>query len=262
MIDPEVRARLDHHILAAQAVLFNTIKGGIFEVAEDWALGFSGLRGPHFNMFLPLTPAGLNDDSLADAAAYFFERRVYYSVTLIHDRFPHGPDFLDRRGYQPLPPEPAMYLCGPPTDVWSVPGVSVQRVRTVPALSAFCTVLHRVFDFPLEDMVRKIPVNHLKNEFIQHYLAFVDDQPVGAGTLVCAEDASSIWNLCTLDGYRNRGVAKTLLSHMLGDAAEQRCGLTMLYSTAQAYHLFSRFGFEIFTQRQAFLPPGIVYTDE
>lgn len=261
-MESAIREKLDRHALAARAVLYRTITEGIFAITSNWARGYSGLRWPNFNVFLPLTPAGLSDDALADSAAFFSQKQVYYTVELIHDRFPDGPDFLDQRGYQPWPPQPAMYLTSMPEPVQINPDVVVEPVKTVPALTAFCTILHQVFDFPLEDMVQLTPVSHLKNEAISHYLAFWNDVPVGAGTLVHAEGAASIWNVSTLDAYRQRGVATTLLHRMLSDACAQDCGLAMLYSTAQAFHLFSKMGFEIFTQRQWFLPPGIDYGDE
>jgi GNAT superfamily N-acetyltransferase len=257
-----VRSRLDQHIVAAQAALFQTMAGSIFEQTPDWVRSYSGLRWPNFNIFLPLTPAGLSDDILADTAAFFMDKQVFYSVELVHDRFPEGPDFLDQRGYQSLPPQPAMALHEFPADIRLNPAVDVEPVRTVPSLTAFCTLLHRVFDFPLGDMVRLAPVNHLKSQVIYHYLAFMDEQPVGAGTLVCIRDVASVWNMCTIDEYRQRGVATTLLNQMLNDARTRGCRHVMLYSTAQAYQLFSNFGFEIFTQRQWFLPPGIDYGDE
>jgi ribosomal protein S18 acetylase RimI-like enzyme len=262
-MDLSVRSRLDQHMLAAQTELYRTISGGLFEITKNWARGYSGLRWPHFNVFLPLMPAALTDDNLADAAAFFVDKRVYYSVELVHDRFPEGPDFLDKRGYQALPPQPAMVLDEFPTGVQFHLEVSVEPVKTVPALTAFCTILHQVFDFPLEDMIKLAPVSHLKNPMIQHYLAFLDEQPVGAGTVVYAEGGSSIWYLSTIDAFRKRGVATTLLHRMLNDTQEKRrCQFTMLYSAAQTYHLFNKFGFEIYTQRQWFLPPGIVYDDE
>ncbi len=262
MIDSSTRTGLDRHLIAAQAILYRTVSGGIFETTPHWVRGFSGLRWPTFNIFLPLTPTGLTDDTLADAAAFFVHRDVLYSVELVHDRFPEGLDFLDKRHYQSLPPQPAMFLRGFPTDVEPNPEVYVEPVRTVPSLTAFCTLLHQVFDFPLADMVKLFPVAHLKNEVIQHYLAFLDEQPVGAGTLICVEDVASIWNVCTIDPYRQRGVATTLLYQMLGQAGENKCPVAMLYSTAQAYHFFNKFGFEIYTQRQWFLPPGIDYGDD
>ena len=262
-MDPSVRSKLDQHMLSAQTELYRTMSGGMFELTAAWARGFSGLRWPNFNVFLPRTQAALTDDNLADAAAFFGDRGVYYSVELIHDRFPEGPDFLDKRGYQALPPQPAMLLKEFSADIRPNPDVTIEPVRTVPALTAFCTTLHQVFDFPLEDMIKLAPVSHLKSQVIQHYLAFLDEQPVGAGTVVCADGGSSIWNLSTIDPYRKRGVATTLLHRILTDTRENRqCHFTMLYSMAQAYHLFNKFDFEIYTQRQWFLPPGIIYDDE
>lgn len=262
-MDPAVRSKLDQHILAAEAELYGTISGGIFEITPAWARGYSGLRWPHFNVFLPLTQKGLTDDNLADAAAFFVDRRVYYSVELVHDRFPEGPDFLDKRGYQALPPQPAMVLEQFPTDIRPNVDVTIEIVKTVPALTAFCTVMHGVFDFPLEDMIKRTPVKQLKSEMVQHYLAFMDEKPVGAGTIVGSGDVITIRDLATIDSYRQCGVGTTLLYQMLSDAREKRrWNLAALYATPQAYHLFNKFGFEIYTQRQWFLPPGIDYDDE
>lgn len=262
MIDPSIRASLDQHIIAALAIQYRTISGGTFEVMQDWVRGFSGLRWPNFNILLPLTPGGLTDDTLADAAAFFADENVHYSVEVVHDRCPEGPDFLDQRAYQSLPPQPAFYLTDFPPHVETNPEIHVEHVRTVPSLTAFYTLLHEVFDFPLADMAKIFPVNHVKNEVIHHYLAFMDEQPVGAGTIICVEDVASIWNLCTVDAYRRRGVATALITRMLCQAQEDYCQTVMLYSTAQAFQLFNRFGFDIYTQRQWFLPPGIDYGDD
>jgi len=262
MLESSVRSKLDQHIIIAEAALFETIAGGAFEITPDWARGYSGLRWPNFNIFLPRTLTGLSDEILADTAAFYMDKQVYYSVELVHDRFPEGPDYLDQRGYESLPPQPAMVLQELSTPVPTNPAVEVETVRTVPSLTAFCTLLHRVFDFPLVDMVKLAPVNHLKSETIHHYLAFLDEQPVSAGTLVCAGGVASLWNVCTIDEFRQRGVVATLLRRMLNDARENGCRISMLYSTPQAYQLFSKFGFEIYTQRQWFLPPGIDYYGE
>jgi GNAT superfamily N-acetyltransferase len=262
MIDSSIRAKLSKHIIATQAQLYGTIERGTFEVTADWVRGCSGLRWPNFNVFLPRTPAGLSDDNLADAAAYFADEKVLYSVEIVHDQIPEGPDFLDKRRYQALPPQPAMYLQDFPKNVQQNSEVEIELIRTVPSLTAFCTLLHQVFDFPLDDMVKLFPVSHLKNEVIHHYLAFMDEQPVGTGTVIALADVVSVWNLCTIDPYRQRGIATTLLYRMLQEVGENYCQAVMLYSNAQAYHLFNKFGFEIFTQRQWFLPPGIDYGDE
>jgi GNAT superfamily N-acetyltransferase len=265
MIEPSVRTRLDEHVIAAQAKLYRAVGGGSFEITSHWARGFSGLQLPTFNIFLPLTTEGLNDETLADTAAFFSSRETIYAIELVHDRFPHGPDYLNQRRYQPLPPQPAMYLTQLPEAVQLTPTISIERVATVPALTAFCSLLHAVFDFSLQDIIKLYSAVQLKEELkntIRHYLAFIDEKPVGAGTIICINGAASVWNMCTLDEYRRQGVATTLLQRMLGEAADSDYHLTMLYSTPLAYNLFNKLGFDLYAQRQWFLPPETYYEED
>lgn len=265
MIEPTVRAKLDQHLIAAQSRLYRSVAGGSFEVTPDWVRGFSGLQIPTFNIFMPLTHEGLTDETLADTAAFFSSRDTIYAVELVHDRFPHGPDYLNERRYQPLPPQPAMVLAGLPKITQLNPDVVIERVNTIPALTALCSLLHWVFDFPLQDMARLYSAAQLKEEAkntIRHYLAFVDEKPVGAGTILCLNGVASVWNWCTLDEYRRQGVATTLLQHMVEDADEKGCPLTMLYATPLAYHMLNKLGFDLYAQRQWFLPPEIDYEEE
>lgn len=265
MIELSQRTKLDHHLIAAQAKLYRSIVSGSFEVTSQWVRGYSGLQVPTFNIFMPLTHDGLTDETLADTAAFFFSRDVFYVVELVHDRFPHGPDYLNERRYQPLPPQPAMCLAGPPAIAHLNPAITIERVSTVPGLTALCSLLHWVFDFPLHDMAKLYSAVQLKDEtknIIRHYLAFINETPVGAGTVICLNGVASIWNLCTLDEYRRQGVATALLQRMLGDAAESDCRLTMAYSTPLAFHLFNKLGFDLYAQRQWFLPPEVDYYEE
>ncbi|MFN8460019.1 MAG: hypothetical protein U0401_36105, partial [Anaerolineae bacterium] len=187
MIEPSLRSKLDHHLIAAQAKLYRSIAGGSFEVTPQWVRGYSGLQVPTFNIFMPLTHHGLTDETLADTAAYFFSRKVLYAVELVHDHFPHGPDYLNERRYQPLPPQPAMCLAGVPASGQLNPAVTIERVSTVPGLTAICSLLHWVFDFPLHDIAKLYSAIQLKDEVknsIRHYLAFVNETPIGAGTVI------------------------------------------------------------------------------
>lgn len=261
MLDSAIRDRLSDHNLAAQAVIYRSVYNGFFEIMPDWARGYSGVNSPAFNVFLPLTPNSLDDDILADTAAYFSSSNVLYSIEIVHDRLPAGPDYLNERGYQPLPPQPAMALQHFRQPAQLNDDIRIELVRTVPNLTAFWMLLHRVFDFDLDEIRRLYSVAQLKLEPVQHYLAFKDEQPVSAGTMVCVENAISIWNLCTIDEYRQQGIATALLQRMLSDGQARGLNLAMLYSTPQAYSLFNKAGFEIYTQRQWFLPPDVEYGD-
>jgi N-acetylglutamate synthase-like GNAT family acetyltransferase len=264
-MEPAIRAKLDQHLVAAYTKLYRTINGGMFEMNSDWVRGYSGLDIPTFNIFMPLTDPGLSDDTLADTAAFFSSLDVMYAVEIIHDRFPHGPDFLTQRRYQPLPPQPALSLAGLPENVTINPAVTVERINTVPSLTALCSLLHWVFDFPLQDMAKIYSAAHLKEEnkhLFRHYVAFMDEKPVGAGSMVCVNGVASISNLCTLDEYRRQRVATTLLQQMLAEAVESGCQYTTLFSTPLAFHLFMKLGFDLYAQRQWFLPPEVDFEEE
>lgn len=260
-MDPAIRAKLDQHIISAYAIMYRTMPGGLFEVLPHWARGYSGLQNPIFNIFLPLGLRGLSDETLADTSAFFSSRNVHYAVEIIHDLLPKGPDYLSQRRYQSLPPQPAMFLAGVPDDVPLNSSLTIERITTVPSLTAFCSIMHAVFDFPLRDMSKLFPVPYLKEKRIGLYLAFCGDQPAGAGMSVLAEGVVTLRNMCTLDEYRGCGIATTLTERILSDARENGCDLATLYSTAQSYSLYNKLGFEIYAQRQWFLPPGIDYED-
>lgn len=260
-MDTATRTAIDQHLILAKSVMYNAISGGSLEIKPHWVRAYSGLQLPTFNIFVPLDAKGLTDDTLADTSAFFFSRNVHYVVEVVHDQFPDGPDYLTKLRYQSLPPQPAMLLNAGHDEVELNQEVMVERVTTVPSLTAFCTTLHAVFDFPLKDLTKFYPARHFEDPRIKHYLAFLDEQPVGAGTIICADGIASVWNVCTIDQYRQRGVATTLLHAMLVDASEFGADKTVLFSTAHAFHLFKRFGFGIYTQRQWFLPPGIDYEE-
>lgn len=257
-----MRTLLTKHIQAAQALQFRSIPGGTFELMSDWARGFSGLQQPIFNIFWPFNPDGLTDDILADTAAFFSSRNAFYAVEIIHDAIPHGPDFLYRRRYTALPPQPAMLCQTLPRQAAPHPDVTIEPVTTLPGLTAFCSLQHQIFDFDLRDMRRKFPVAQLKEPRLAHLLAFVDETPVGCGTIVVTNGVASVWNVGTLDDYRGRGVGAALMRHMLAEAARRGSESAMLFSTAQAFNFFNQQGFEIFTQRQWFLPQNIEYEAE
>jgi ribosomal protein S18 acetylase RimI-like enzyme len=256
------RTRLNQHLIAAQTLLFRSISGGLFELMPTWVRGYSGLELPIFNIFMPTTPAGLSDDTLADTAAFFFSRQSMYAVEIMHDLIPEGPDFLYQRHYTPLPPQPAMVLRNLPTSLSPTGSITVCRVTTVPELTAFCSIQNNVFDFDLRDLRKRFPVHHLKEDRISHYLAFIDEQPVATGSFICTDGVASLWNVCTIDTFRRQGAATAVLQQMLVDIWQRGGKLAMLYATAQAFHFFSKFGFTIYSQRQWFLPPSIDFADD
>lgn len=257
-MDDTQRQRLDTHAIEAHLTLAELSGEGEVERNDNYVLGYTGTDLPTFNFFIPLHLPGLTDESLADAAAFFNTRHTMYAVSLEEHRVPDGTEYLSTRRYQPLPPQPVVASDNLPDNVAPRADFDIVRVSTVPDLTAFYSVLRAVYDYTPEEVMLLYPSTHLHNDRLRHYIGFADDGvPVACGTLVCADGVASVWHLATLDNFRRRGLATTLLNYILHDAHQGGCDLGLIYATPMGFSLFNRLGFSLYAMRQWFLPQEI-----
>ena len=255
-MDANQQARLDAHAVEAHIIQVETSLEGEVERNADFVLGYTGASLPTFNFFVPLTLTGLTDETLADASAFFRTRDTMYAVSLEEHRVPDGTEYLFKRRYQPLPPQPIMLLETLPKERLRQEQLAVEEVATVPSPAAFYSILEAVFDYTPEESALLFPSRQLRNERIKHFVGFrPDNTPVIAGTAVYAEDVVSIWHLSALDDFRKRGFATILLNHILVDAATKyHCDASLIYATPMGFSLFGKLGYRLYAMRQWFLP--------
>lgn len=257
-MDDQQKARLDTHAVEALITLAELSTEGEIERADHYVLGYTGADLPSYNFFIPLRLAGLTDESLADASAFFNTRHTMYSVSLEEHRVPDGTEYLSRRRYQPLPPQPIVATTEMPTSIIPQQKLTIEAVSTVPDLTAFYSILRSVYDFTPEEVMLLYPSTHLQTKRLRHYLGYTPDgTPVTAGTTVCSNGVASVWNLGTLDEYRRQGLASILLNGILFDAAQHGCDMSLVYATPMGFSLFNSLGYQLYAMRQWFLPQEI-----
>lgn len=252
----QIRDNINAHLAEFFEHMCRWIPGAHIETNHHYILVYTGASIAYFNLFLPTSQKALQSEVLADVAATFNSRGVPYIVAIEEEHMPGGAAILAGLGYQPLPPQLCMYLEGHPEKTEIKDEVYVERVGTVASLSAFWTRIANVFDFPMEEIRRIYPVQHLRDDLFRHYVSYLEDRPVGAGTAFCAEGMVSIWNLCTEDDFRKMGVATTMLVRMLGDAYASGYETSFLYSMPMEYNLVQRLGYRIYSHMQWHLQPG------
>jgi len=258
-MDTSQRARLDAHAVQAHMIMVAASAEGEVEERNNFVLGYTGAALPTYNFFIPLNLRGLTDESLADASAFFNTRATLYAVSLEEHRVPDGTEYLSRRRYQPLPPQPIVATTELPTALVPQNRLVIKMVSTVPDLTAFFSVLRAVYDFSPEEVMLLFPTSQLaKDQGIKHYVGYTPSgTPVTAGTLICAHNVASVWNLGTLDNFRRQGFATILLNYMLCCATESGCDLSMIYATPMGFSLFNALGYKLYAMRQWFLPQEI-----
>jgi GNAT superfamily N-acetyltransferase len=254
-MDTHIIKRLDKHILEAHRHLCQSVDGAVFERTDDWVRGFTGSTISTFNILVLLSDQALNDDLLSDTAAYFNEQGVPHVVAFDEHWFSGGTKYLHSRTYQPLPPLPGMVLLGPPRRMRPHPDLVVERVGTATEMRPYCKLISELFGLPLTETAHLFSANQLQDEAIRHYVGYVDEVPVVAGTGVLSEGIVSVWNVATHDVVRRQRVATALMERLLGDAWDDGCDASLLYSTPMAYSLYQKLGYELYTQRRCFLPP-------
>ena len=85
-----------------------------------------------------------------------------HSVSLEEHRVPDGTEFLSKRRYQPLPPQPIMVLEALPAKLIEQDQLTIEEVATVPSMTAFYSVLEAVFDYTPEEVMLLFPMSQLK----------------------------------------------------------------------------------------------------
>jgi ribosomal protein S18 acetylase RimI-like enzyme len=128
-------------------------------------------------------------------------------------------------------------------------------VGAATAISDYCHLVSELFGLPLTETTRLFSIKQLQNDAIRHYVGYLDGVPVGVGTGVLAEGIVSVWNIATHDEVRRRGVATAVMQHLLEEAWDDGCDLSLLYSSPMAYSLYQKLGYELYTQRCYYLPP-------
>lgn len=79
-----------------------------------------------------------------------------------------------------------------------------------------------------------------------HFIALIDDNPIGGVTLSTSNSTAGIWNLGTLPEYRKRGVATALVCAALLEAKKLQYNqvIAILMPKGMAWTLFTKLGFK------------------
>lgn len=79
-----------------------------------------------------------------------------------------------------------------------------------------------------------------------HFLAYIDDVPVGTATLAVAPNSAGVWNLAVMDEYRKKGIGGALVHASLVEAQKRgyKQMMAILMPKGMAWGLFTKLGFQ------------------
>jgi ribosomal protein S18 acetylase RimI-like enzyme len=140
---------------------------------------------------------------------------------------------------------------------WPVKRVEVTPLEIHPAdISTFRRII--AISFGLPEGVVEGWIHLLQNGEHESYLAYLNGNPVGTGTLFIGNQVGVILNIATLSQFRKRGVGRAMMLYLMNRAHTLRLKELILQSAPTAKKLYENLGFktecdiEVFMHKAAF----------
>jgi GNAT superfamily N-acetyltransferase len=186
---------------------------------------------------------------------YFRHRSRPYSIMTLDALVPRASDLLGPFYYVEYDSMPAMWLEGEPghsppssSSVW------IKQVDSTVPLSVFRRILSAVFHLSMSEVNLVLGERTLQIGHVRHYLAWLGNTPVGTASLVLSDGVAGVWNVGTLADYRHRGVAATLMHHILSEARALGYEQSMLLASNDGQPLYERLGYKTLSHVRVFVP--------
>lgn len=250
-VSPEAMTRaIGDNLFSVFLDLFSSVPGTeIFTAGETFGL-FTGIAFPLFN---GTARPRLNPDEADEIIEMFIAHSRARHVPMLWSLTPDSrPDDLGLRleahGFQRGDDEPGMALDLATLEREDPPlGVTVETVRDPAIVRLWAALCLRSFSMPgwleepLTDMLTHIGVGD--SAAWQSYLALVDGEPAGVAAVYYGAGVAGIYNVGTLEGFRDRGVGRAITLAPLLDARECGYRVAILQSSRMGFPVYRRLGF-------------------
>ncbi len=202
---------------------------------EEAFIWSSQLPHPAYNLVAhSVCPA--ETDAWVDHTAQKFSPAVPHSWWIHSENRADGlKEALLQRGYQ--------FLTTCPVLTWQVAEVGETRfdVRKASDMSAFADILTITSDY--EPSLGKELTRLLDNNHFEHYVGYLEDQPVGIVTLFRDGKTGVVSNLATLQEHQRKGCGRALMLTLMKRAGELGLEQLVLGTSPAAEKLYQSLHF-------------------
>ena len=234
--------------------------GAAWQDVEGTLAMFDGVGSPLSQTFGLGVLGEATDATLGEIEAFFHERgaEVFHEVSPMAD--PSILELLAMRGYRPVELTSVMYQ-----PISSAPAAEHGRVAVRPArpgeVDVWAETAGRGWgETPeLAEFMRDFGRITASSEGVVAFLAEIDGEPVGTGSLSLHGGVALMAGASTVPAARNQGAQKALLQARLRHAAEHGCDLAMMGAQpgSASQRNAQRQGFRIaYTRIKWHLPPA------
>jgi len=223
----------------------------------------SDIAHPYFNSIFEanILPEQLSD-SFDEALAPFRERKLPVSWWVGPKTRPFElGEFLRGQGGTHVACEAAMAMWPAEADYERASeGIKVQAVTSAADLRVWVEIMTGIYglpEFTQQPWFRILRRAGLRSQSkLQHFLATVDGEVAGVGSIFYGSQAAGIYNIAVPDSYRGQGVASTLTLALLSLIDEQGYELATLCASQEAEALYRKIGFARYGELNCYVWPA------
>ncbi len=139
-----------------------------------------------------------------------------------------------------------LYADRPAPRPW--PGLAIERVRDLRALSGWLQPIAEGFDFTpdLASATYSLygGLGLAPERPLQHFLGRIDGEVVSSGTLYFRDGVAGLYCIATMPQHRRRGIGTAMTLALLNEAYVRGYRLAVLYATSMGIDLYRRIGFQ------------------
>jgi ribosomal protein S18 acetylase RimI-like enzyme len=231
-------------------------------IEPDLVVVDSGLTQDTFNV---ACHARLDSNSaaarVADVVADFSHAARPFAWWLMPGDRPYNLAVILRSaGLQPVDSELAMVadLVGLRRIAGELPGLQIERVRTLPQLHDFAMIVASGWT-PADPAVLRFyelaaPALLQAEAPLWLYVAYLDGMPVATAELTLGGGVAGLYNVITTEAYRRRGIGTALTTHVLLHARAAGLTRAVLQATEAGARVYRQLGFTTFGEITEYKP--------
>ena len=253
MLQTVLADRLEYHEESSNAQAAKNIGGEFVELGDVMLIYARPEFGTGLNFACRIRSDDARIENLVDDVCAWFDQRggtPHFRVSPL-TRPPNLAQILERRGFICTEHETQMVLENDDTEPPTSPRVTIEIVQAYD-LERWVSIQHRGFDGTDEPTATMIEMARKSFESGRNklYLARLDGEPVGAGTLVYWANVYGIYGVATAEPARGKGVATAMVRQMIRDVRAYGEPICLQAQTNGAeQHWYARMGFRVVYDR-------------
>lgn len=224
---------------------------------EVYTLSYSGLRWLNSaNQLWYHVPLHYETAQLREAEKFYQQYDADFTINFTEPLMPGIGKWLGDLGYRERSSNPILMLDKRLILRQSTSRITIERVLDEEQHLKMLQMMYDVF-FVGPEVSRCIiqPDHLLPDSPMRHYVAYVEGQPVGCGSVSLSHDLAGLWNIGTIRSFRKMGVASALIAYVLREASLLGYTSSILLASPMGRPLYESMGYRCIGDAVQYGPP-------